>query len=395
MKKITLKASEGKKIKEGYKWVFSNEIKKVEKDAGLSANGKDSFFASLYDNADAFIAKGFYNPHSLISFRAVSYKDENIDKNFWKEKIGQACDLRKRIYPNLKSYRAVFGESDDMPSVIIDKYEDFLCAQFNCAGADSCKEDILDGAIEIFKPKAVYIRNDSSLRKFENLSEENVLYFGSIENEIEIEENGLKFLVDLSKGQKTGFYFDQRDNRVKFSSYTKDKKVLDCFCHSGAFGIYAKSAGAKEVLFVDSSRYALELAQKNFNLNGFKDFNALEADALQYLESPDAQKENFDIINIDPPGLIKSKKDFNAGFKHNVKVNSAAISLLKKGGILTTSSCSRHLNLKDFNEAIGQAAAKAKKNIQILEYGFQAKDHPILAIMAETQYLNFAVAVIK
>ncbi|MDR0822232.1 MAG: class I SAM-dependent methyltransferase, partial [Endomicrobium sp.] len=232
-------------------------------------------------------------------------------------------------------------------------------------------------------------------RKFDNLPDENTVYFGNIPKEIEIEENGLKFYTDLLEGQKTGFFFDQRDNRAKLAAYSKDKKVLDCFCHTGAFGIYAKAAGAKDVIFVDSSRSALELAEKSFNVNNFKDFNGIEADALAYLESADAKKEKFDIINIDPPSLIKSKKDFNAGSKLYAKINAAAIALLNSGGILAASSCSHHLSYKDFNAVIGDAASKAKRTVQILEYGFQAKDHPMLSLMPETQYLNFAIAIVK
>ncbi|MDR3049566.1 MAG: class I SAM-dependent rRNA methyltransferase [Elusimicrobiota bacterium] len=397
MKKIILKAGEGKRVKSGHKWVFSNEIKMLQNsESEIEKDGqKDSVFALLYDNNEAFIAKGFYNPHSLIAFRLLSLQDEKIDIEFWKKKISAANDLRKQIYPKSKSYRAVFSESDNMPSVIIDKFGDYLSVQFNCAGADACKEDILSAAKEIFKSKGIYIRNDSSLRKFENLPNENAVYFGNIPKEIEIEENGLKFYIDLLEGQKTGFFFDQRDNRTKLASYAKDKKVLDCFCHTGAFGIYAKAAGAKDIVFVDSSRPALELAEKNFNANNFKDFNGIEADALAYLESAQAQKEKFDIINIDPPSLIKNKKDFNAGYKLYAKINAAAIALLNNGGILASSSCSHHLSYKDFNAMLGEAASKAKRTVQILEYGFQAKDHPILPLMPETQYLNFAIAIAR
>ncbi len=387
--KVILKAGEGKRIKNGHKWVFSNEIKQVE------GSPKAGDKVLLYDNAGALIGSGFYNPRSLIAFRLVSNKDEIFNVPFWQERVEAAKRLRENVYPSETSYRAVFGESDDMPGVILDKYGDYLCAQFVSAGAEKEKANILEAAKAVFSPKGIFVRNDASLRKLEGLNAENEIYFGDIAEDIIITENGVKFYADIINGQKTGFFFDQRDNRKKLAAYAKGKKVLDCYCHTGAFGIYAKTAGAKEVVFVDSSRPALETAEKNYALNGFKEFNGLEADALDYLQSAEAKAEKYDILSIDPPGLIKSRKDFNAGFKHYVKVNEAALKLAKKGALIATSSCSHHLSFKDFKDVIGQAAAKAKREVVIIEYGFQSKDHPVLASMQETEYLNFAIILVK
>ncbi|MDR3195674.1 MAG: class I SAM-dependent rRNA methyltransferase [Endomicrobium sp.] len=389
MKRIILKAGGGKRVKNGHKWVFSNEVKRVE---GSPVSGD---IVSLRDNAESFVGLGFYNPNSLISFRLLTNKEEKIETSFWQKRIVDAKLLREALYPKENSYRVVFGESDNMSGVILDKYEDYLCAQFVSYGADKCKKEILEAAKNVFNPKGIFVRNDANLRKLEGLSFENEIYSGDIPKDIIISENKIKFYSDIVNGQKTGFFFDQRDNRQKFSAYVKDKKVLDCFCHTGAFGVYAKKALAKDVVFVDSSRLALDTAEKNYALNGFKDFNGVEADALEYLDSQEARDEKFDLVNIDPPGLIKNRKDFNAGFKHYAKVNESATKLLKNGGILTTTSCSHHLGFKEFKDAIRQAAAKAKKTALILEYGFQAKDHPILASMPETEYLNFAVVLIK
>jgi 23S rRNA (cytosine1962-C5)-methyltransferase len=396
MKKIVLKAGQGKRVKNGHKWVFSNEIKFVTDLPAITPIIDDKpSNALLYDNDENLIGKGFYNKQSLITFRLISTKDEVFDEKFWQSRIASADALRKNSYPDLKSYRAVFGESDNMSGIIIDKYDDYLVGQFLAAGADACKQDILNAAKAFYKSKGIFIRNDSGLRKFENLPEENEIYFGEIPDEVVIKENGLKFCVDIKNGQKTGFFFDQRDNRKKFAGLVKGKKVLDCYCHSGGFGIYAKNAQAKEVVFVDSSMPALELAEKNFNLNGFENFNGIKADALEYMLSKDAKDQKFDIVNIDPPGLIKSKKDFNAGLKHYVKVNEAAMGLFKTSGILTFSSCSHHLNFDAFNEVIATAAAHAKKTAQILQYSFQSQDHPTLPSMPETHYLIFAVVLVS
>lgn len=385
MKSIILKKGEEKRVKSGHQWIFSNEIKAV------SDKVQAGEIVQCYDASNNFIGLGFYNPHSLIAFRLISKKDEIVDTKFWEEKISKAVELRKYVYPNQNSYRVVYGESDDISGFILDKYEDYCVAQFVSAGADKYKHDILEAVQNIIKPKGIMIRNDSHLRKLENLTGENEIYSGNIPDDIIITENDIKYHVNIKSGQKTGFFFDQRDNRKTFQKYCKDKKVLDCFTHTGSFGLNALKAGAKEVIFVDSSRPSLEIAAKNYELNGYKDFNALVADAQEYICSSQAQAENFEVVNIDPPGLIKSKKDFFAGYKYYAKLNEQAIKLLKNGGIFVTSSCSHHLSMSDFKKMLQEAVAKANKKAIYLELSTQAKDHPILVSMPETQYLKFAV----
>ena len=385
MKSIILKKNEEKRIKSGHQWIFSNEIKDI------SDKIQTGEIVRCYDFSNSFIGLGFYNPHSLIAFRLISKKDEIIDTKFWEEKISKALELRKQIYPNQNSYRVVYGESDDISGFILDKYEDYCVAQFVSAGADKYKHDILEAVQNVINPKGIMIRNDSHLRKLENLSGENEVYFGNIPDDIIITENNIKYYVNIKTGQKTGFFFDQRDNRLLFQKYCKNKKVLDCFTHTGAFGLNALKAGAKEVLFVDSSRPSLEIAAKNYELNGYKNFNALVADAQEYICSSQTQEENFEVVNIDPPGLIKSKKDFFAGYKHYAKLNEQAIRLLKNGGIFATSSCSHHLSMNDFKKMLQEAVTKANKKAIYLELSTQSKDHPILVSMPETQYLKFAV----
>ena len=385
MKSIILKKGEEKRVKTGHQWIFSNEIKT------FSDKIQTGEIVQCYDSSNNFIGIGFYNPHSLIAFRLVSRKDEIVDTKFWEEKIKNAFELRKQLYPNLNSYRVVYGESDDISGFILDKYEDYCVAQFVSAGTDKYKHDILEAVQNIINPKGIMIRNDSHLRKLENLNGENEIYSGNIPDNIIITENDIKYYVNIKSGQKTGFFFDQRDNRLLFQKYCKGKKVLDCFTHTGSFGLNALKAGAKEVLFVDSSKPSLEIAAKNYELNGYKNFNAFVADAQEYICSSQAQAENFEVVNIDPPGLIKSKKDFFAGYKHYAKLNEQAIKLLKNGGIFATSSCSHHLSMTDFKKMLQEAVAKANKKAIYLELTTQAKDHPILVSMPETQYLKFAV----
>jgi len=385
MKSIVLKKGEEKRIKAGHQWVFSNEIKNIfdKPQAGD--------IVECYDSSNNFLGLGFYNPHSLIAFRLISKENKFIDTAFWQEKISKAYEFRKQIYPAQNSFRVIYGESDDISGFILDKYEDYCVAQFVSAGADKNKYDILEAVQNVLKPKGIVIRNDSNLRKLENLSGENEVYSGKIPNEIIIEENDVKFYVNIVSGQKTGFFFDQRDNRLLLRKYCKNKKILDCFTNTGAFGLNALKGGAKEVVFVDSSRSSLEIASKNYELNGYKNINAIVADAQEYICSGQAKGENFDIVNIDPPGLIKSKKDFFAGYKHYAKLNEQAMSLLKSGGIFATSSCSHHLSMTDFKKMLLEASSKANRRAIFLELSTQAKDHPILLSMPETEYLKFAI----
>lgn len=385
MKSIILKKGEEKRIKSGHQWIFSNEINNI------IDKPKAGDIVECYDSSNNFIGLGFYNPNSLIAFRLISRENKFIDTKFWQNKILKAYEFRKQIYPEQNSFRVVYGESDGISGFILDKYNDYCVAQFVSAGADKNKHDILEAVENVLKSKAIVIRNDSHLRKLENLSSENEIYSGKVPAEIIIKENDIEFYVNITSGQKTGFFFDQRDNRVLLKKYCKDKKVLDCFTNTGAFGLNALKGGAKEVVFVDSSRSSLEVAEKNYNLNGYNNFNAIVADAQEYICSEQAKKENFEVINIDPPGLIKSKKDFFAGYKHYVKLNEQAIKLLKPGGIFATSSCSHHLSMNDFKKMLSEAVSRAGKTAVFLELATQAKDHPVLISMPETEYLKFAI----
>ncbi len=385
MKNIILKKSEEKRVKSGHQWIFSNEIKDI---LGKPQSGE---IVECYDSSNNFIGIGFYNSHSLIAFRLISQKNEIVDVKFWQNKIAKAYEFRKILYPAQNSFRAFYGESDGISGFILDKYEDYCVAQFISAGADKNKHDILEAVQNVIEPKGIMVRNDSALRKLEELPQENEVYSGEIPDDIIITENDIKYYVNIKSGQKTGFFFDQRDNRKLLQKYCKDKKVLDCFTHTGSFGLNALKAGAKEVTFVDSSRPSLEIASKNYELNGYKNFNGIVADAQEYICSKEAAGENFEVVNIDPPGLIKSKKDFFAGYKHYAKLNEQAVRLLKNGGIFATSSCSHHLSPSDFVKMIREACSRAGKTGVFLELSTQAKDHPILISMPETQYLKFAI----
>jgi 23S rRNA (cytosine1962-C5)-methyltransferase len=385
-KQIKLKQKEENRLRSGHLWVFSNEIAEI-------CGGPDSGdIVEVLDSKGFFIGLGFYNKQSLIAARLLTREKENIGSDFWKRRINEALLYRKKVLPNVDSFRAVFGESDLLPGLIVDKYGEYLSCQFISAGIDKNRKEIIDVLVEIFSPKGVILRNDSSLRKMEGLEEKVEVVYGELPEYFLVEENVLKFKTSLQGGQKTGYFFDQRDNRASISGYCEGKKVLDCFSYIGTFGMNAAKGKAKEVTFVDSSQSALELAKENTGLNSLgSKFEFIKTDAADYLEQGTKTNSKFDIIILDPPALIKSKKDFFKGFKAYVKLNLNAFRLLERGGILATSSCSHNLGYNDFLEMLRQAQARSGKYVRLIETGTQAKDHPILVSMPETEYLKFAI----
>ncbi|OGS10977.1 MAG: hypothetical protein A2386_07000 [Elusimicrobia bacterium RIFOXYB1_FULL_48_9] len=383
---VFLKSGEDTRLLAGHLWVFSNEISHIK---GEIAAGD---LCELFDSRGSFIGIGFYNPKSLIAFRLLSKEKIAVNSDFFAKKITEALEFRKTVYPGARSLRVVFGESDFLPGLIIDKYEDYLSVQAVSAGMDKNMGLLVEAMVRVLAPKGIIARNDSSLRAFEGLKESVDILQGDVPENIPIDENGCSFSVNLRSGQKTGFFFDQRENRVLLSKYSRGKSVLDCHCHTGAFSVYALKGGAKSVVALDSSKPALEKAAENARLNSFGGaFEAVNADALEYLEEQKKSQTKFDIIVLDPPALIKSRKHQKAGYRMYKKLNAAAISALKSGGILATSSCSHNLSQQDFMLMLKDAAGSARRQALVLERGFQSKDHPVLVAMNESEYLKFAM----
>jgi 23S rRNA (cytosine1962-C5)-methyltransferase len=385
VKKIVLKKNEEGRLLAGHLWIFSNEIGTVQGAPGIGDT------VEAYDAGGRYLGKGFYNPHSLIAFRLLTRGREEIDVAFFRTRIADALAFRQWCYPGLVSFRLVFGESDNLSGLIVDKYAGYLTVQFLSAGMEKNKEQVIAALTDLFSPAGIVGRNDSALRRLEGLEEKIEVLAGTVPERVEIEENGCRFQVDLAAGQKTGFYFDQRENRAALAKYCKGKKVIDCFCHTGAFGIEAAAAGAAEVVWVDSSAPALALARENAQLNGMADrFVSINADVMEFA----AERKNidkFDIIILDPPALIKSRKHFQAGYRAYRKLNTSAIESLHSGGILATSSCSHHLSPNDFRAVLEESAAKAGRQVRLLELRSQSRDHPVLLSMPETEYLKFAI----
>ena len=384
---IVLKPKEENRLISGHLWAFSNEIAKAPE--GIVPGT----LADLVHSRSGFLGRGFYHPHSLIAFRILTdQKDQEIDQAFFEKRFADAVNWRERCYPGATAYRLIFGESDRLPGLIVDRYGDYFVIQAIAAGIERARPTIVQALKSLFQPKAIIWRADSALRDLEGLPQAapQVLH-GALSGRMQIETENGKFWVDLLGGQKTGFYFDQRDNRQALAPFCKGKRVLDAFSYSGGFGIAAASAGAKEVVLVDSAHAALELAQENAELNGVADrTTCVEGDALALLarENPGGP---FDVIAIDPPAYARSKKHLPAALKAYEKLNALAMKALPKGGILASSSCSHHVGRETFLEMLRRSAKKAERRARLVELRSQAKDHPVLLAMPETEYLKFAI----
>jgi 23S rRNA (cytosine1962-C5)-methyltransferase len=388
--RVILKPKEEGRLHRGHLWAFSNEV--AQAPSGLQPGA----LADLFPSGAGFLGRGFYHPHSLIAFRVLSLQQEDIDQNFFQKRLSEALILRERIYPGTTAYRWIFGESDRLPGLVVDRYGDYLAVQALSAGMERFKDVLINALDAVVHPKGIVWRSDAPVRLLEGLKEEPPqTALGTIPPRIEIQlENG-SFYVDLMGGQKTGFYFDQRDNRQALAPFCKDKRVLDAFCYSGGFGIAAARAGAKEVVFVDSSQSALELAEENARLNGVADrCTFVEGDALQLLAHP-SPGGPFDVISVDPPAYARTKKHLPVALKGYEKLNALAVAALPNEGILASSSCSHFVDRSAFLETLRRAARKSKRSLRLLDLRLQAKDHPILLAMPETEYLKFAICQVR
>lgn len=383
---VHLKKNEDERLHTGHRWVFSNEIAKIE---GKAAAGD---VVDVFDAHGQLLGVGFYNPSSLIAVRMLSTRPVVVDAEFWRARLAACLSFRRAIYPGAESFRLAFGESDNLPGLVVDKYGRCCSVQFLSAGVDRRAADIVTALREVIEIDGIVARNDSGLRALEGLPEETKVLWGEIPERVQIEDGGCRFSVDLRAGQKTGFFFDQRENRQALSRYCADKAVLDCFCHTGGFGIHAAKGGARRVMLLDSSGPALLTAGENARLNGVeKVCETVEADALAYLEQCGAKAPEFDVINIDPPALVKNRKSFHAGLRLYRKLNTAAMTAVRPGGIVASSSCSHHVSPSDFRAMLADAAAEAGRQVRLLETRSQGRDHPVLLAMPETEYLKFTV----
>lgn len=383
--KAILKPHEEVRILEGHPWIFRNEVASIDGDI------KGGGIVDVYSSRDVFIGRGYLNFASKILIRILTYDiDEVIDEAFFEKRISSALNLRKDIRGN-NSSRLIFSEADYLPGLIVDRYGDYIVIEISTLGMDVWRDTIVKVLKKNLNPLGIYERSDNASRQKEGL--EPVLGFigEAFDTNIIIEENGFKMHVDLANGQKTGYFLDQTENRANIKNYVSGKKVLDCFSHTGAFGIHASGYGARDVTSVEISHLAVEKIKENIALNGFDNIKVVEDDAFHYLEEAYSSGERFDVVILDPPAFTKAKDTVKQAYLGYQKINTLGLKMLNPGGYLITFSCSGNMTADLFLEMLKNASRKAKKQVQLIEYRMQTKDHPMLLANMETLYLKCAV----
>ncbi len=365
--------------------MFSNEIASVD---GSPEAGE---IVTLENHTGKLLGIGFFNPRSLIAVRLLTQKDEPTDEQFFQRRIEAAYTLRKKLYPDSGTFRLIHGESDFLPGLIVDKYEDLLALQILSAGMERRLPLIADILQELLQPRGMIERNDIPVRTLEGLEMRKGLLRGSC-GPLIMTEGNLSFAIDLLEGQKTGFFLDQRENRQAIRRYAHGGSVLDCFCNDGGFALNAAKGGAKSALGIDSSETAIARASENAsrnNLSGQVSF--LCSDAFEYLRKAADEEKDFDLIILDPPSFAKSKKSVQKAVRAYREINSLAMKMLKKGGILATASCSHHIFPEKFLETVQRSARESGRTLRLLEWRGASPDHPLLPSMPETLYLKFGI----
>ena len=388
---VTLKKGEGRLLKSGGMWVFDNEIASI---MGSFVNGD----VVLIRDFDGYpLGKGFINTNSKITVRLLS-RDERaeIDEEFFEKRVRDAWEYRKKVV-DTGSCRVIFAEADFLPGLVVDKFSDVLVVQSLALGIDRYKEMIVSilkkilAEDEIFI-RGVYERSDVQVRRQEGMELTKGFLGEEFPTLVEIEENGVKYQVDIKDGQKTGFFLDQKYNRLAIQKLCKGARVLDCFTHTGSFALNAGIAGASSVIGVDASQLAVDQATENAKLNGLSDrVEFLCADVFDLLPELEERGEKFDVVILDPPAFTKSRSSVKNAVKGYREINLRAMKLVKDGGFLATCSCSHFMDYELFTQTIGQAAKNVHKRLRQVEYRTQAPDHPILWAADESYYLKFYI----
>ena len=383
MLRIILKKGREVPVLRGHPWIFSGAIEQTE------GNTDAAGIADVFDSEKRWIARGLFSPKSQIRTRILTWQKEEIDGDFFSRRISRALSIRESILSGVtNAYRVVNGEGDFLPGLIVDRYSEFLVCQFFTAGMDCFKPLIVDALSNLLAAKGIFEKSEGRVRDEEGIEPSVGVLAGEPPPELlAIEENGFKFVIDVRRGQKTGFFLDQRDSRAILSTIARDQTILNCFSYSGAFSIYALGGGATEVISLDSSRPALELAERNLALNGFAvdGSELLKGDAFTYLKEGDS---GFDIIVLDPPSLARKRSDIDAATGGYKFLNLHALRQVKPGGFLLTFSCSQHLSIDLFQKVVFGAAVDAHRRVTILKRLGQPIDHPVSLHHPEGEYLK-------
>ena len=387
MLNIILNKGEENNVLVGFPWVYNNEIYTFD---GEIVNG-DVVKVLTYDRK--FVCYGFLNIESKLMVRVLSLNEEEvINEEFFRERIKYAISHRINLGFDT-STRLIFAEADYLPGFIVDKYGDYLSVQFLCLGMDKIKDMLVKILIEELNPKGIYERSDMPVRLKEGLEEYKGILYGDFDPRVVVEENGIKFVVDIENGQKTGYFLDQKLNRDVLKYYVKDKVVLDCFSNVGGFALHACKYGAKSVDACDISKKACDDIAYNASLNGYTNLNAICVDVFDYLRND--IKDKYDVIVLDPPAFTKDKSTVKKAYRGYKEINLQAMKNIKSGGYLLTFSCSQHMTPDLFMQMVKEAAVDSKRSVQFLDYKIQAPDHPALLAGNEQLYLKCIILRIK
>ncbi len=388
---VTLKKGEGRTLKSGGMWVYDNEIDSI---LGSFENGD---IITVHDFDGYFMGYGFINTNSKITIRILSRRKENvITEQFLEQRVRNAWNYRKQTI-DTGCCRVIFGEADFLPGIVIDKFSDVLVVESLALGIDKLKPVILEVLTKVLaedgiKIRGIYERSDAKVRLNEGMERCKGFIGEPFDTKVEIVENGVKYIVDVEDGQKTGFFLDQKNNRASIHRISKGKKVLDCFTHTGSFALNAGIAGATSVLGVDASELAVEQARENAALNGLSDTVKFQcADVFELLPELEQKGERFDVVILDPPAFTKSRNSIKNAVKGYREINIRGMKLVKDGGFLATCSCSHFMDPELFAKTIKEAARGAHKRLRQVDFGTQAPDHPILWAADESYYLKFYI----
>jgi 23S rRNA (cytosine1962-C5)-methyltransferase len=389
MKSIILNKNIGRRVEQGHPWVFTNEVNRGKL---LDASPKAGEIVDVLTHDKNFVGRGYVNPQSQIIVRILTRdKTETIDEGWFLKKIQQSWEYRKQICYT-ENCRLVFGEADDIPQLIIDKFNDYFVIQTLALGIDVWKEAIVKAIETIFKPKGIYERNDVPVRELEGLQQQKGFLSAAFDTNIVINENGIKFHVDIANGQKTGFFLDQQDNRRAIQHIVKGADVLGSFCYTGSFEISAAFYGARHVLGLDISQNAIDMCNKNAALNGLEDkCEFMCVNAFDVLKNWTKENRQWDVVMLDPPSFTKSRSSIDKAIAGYKEINLRGIKLVKPGGFLVTSSCTNLVQPELFLDTIYAAAKDAKRKLRQVVFNAQSADHPIIRGQEYTHYLKFLI----
>jgi 23S rRNA (cytosine1962-C5)-methyltransferase len=380
---LRLNPNAERRLRVGHSWVFSNEVDTAKTPLKALKSGD---LVTVIDARGKSVGTAYVNPNSLIAARVLSTRaDASIDLEWMTRRVRAALALREAIYPT-PHYRLVYGESDGLPGLVIDRFGDTCVVQIGTAGMDRLQPLVIEALQAVLNPRGILLRNDSGAREVEGLPE-TVEAVGEVADSVELVESGVRFTAPIRSGQKTGWFYDQRDNRDRLLRHVRGKRVLDVFSYVGAWGVRAMAAGAASATCIDSSQPALDAVAANAALNNVP-IETLRGNALDVLKQLRNEARTFDVVIVDPPALVKRKKDHDAGLEHYAALNRAAMQLITPGGVLVACSCSFHLEPEELQRVLLREARGQNRQLQILEQGGQGPDHPVHPAIPETRYLK-------